>query len=70
MAIEIKLEGDAEARLKSEAARLNISVDQLVTKALANGLFIVSETSAGNTVILEDKDGRRQRRFGDPDFAR
>jgi hypothetical protein len=62
MSIEIKVEGDAAARIEAEARRLNIPVDQLVTKALANGLFIVAETSAGNTLILEDKY-RTQRRY-------
>jgi hypothetical protein len=62
MSIEIKLEGDAAARLEAEAKRLNIPVDQLVTKALANGLFVVAETSAGNTLILEDRF-RTQRRY-------
>jgi predicted RNase H-like nuclease (RuvC/YqgF family) len=55
MAIAVTLEGDAEAKLLELAKRLNVPVEEAFSRALANGIFVLAETSAGRSLLIEDK---------------
>jgi predicted transcriptional regulator len=55
MSFEVKLEGNAEAKLRHLADQLNLPVDQVFARALANGMFVLAETSVGRTLIVEDE---------------
>jgi hypothetical protein len=55
MAIAVKLEGDAEAKLLELAKQLNVPVEQAFSRALANGMFVLAETSAGRSFLIEDQ---------------
>jgi len=55
MAIAVTLEGDAEAKLLELAKRLNVPVEEAFSRALANGIFVLAESSAGRGVLIEDR---------------
>jgi hypothetical protein len=51
--LKITISGDAAARLREAARRLDIPVELLVQRALANGVFVVEQTQPGERVVLE-----------------
>jgi hypothetical protein len=60
MTIEVKLEGSAEAKLRKLAAELDVPVGEALTRALANGMFVLSEAKAGRELLVEDRKAGAQ----------
>jgi predicted transcriptional regulator len=55
MSFQFVLDGAAAEKLSKLAKDLNVPVEVVFERALANGVYMMTESSAGREFVVEDK---------------